>query len=65
MWIEKPGSAEKRPLGIPTVTDRVVQAAVKRVIEPIFENRFAKQSHGFRPERGCKDALRRVEELFF
>ena len=54
---------EKRPLGIPTVTDRVVQAAVRMVIEPIFENRFAKHSYGFRPGRGCKDALRRVEEL--
>ena len=63
VWIEKPGSAEKRPLGIPTVTDRVVQAAVKMVIEPVFENRFAPHSYGFRPGRGCKDALRRVEEL--
>jgi RNA-directed DNA polymerase len=63
VWIEKPGSAEKRPLGIPTVTDRVVQAAVRMVIEPIFENRFAKHSYGFRPGRGCKDALRRVDEL--
>jgi len=63
VWIEKPGSAEKRPLGIPTVTDRVVQAAVKMVIEPIFESRFAKHSYGFRPGRGCKDALRRVDEL--
>jgi RNA-directed DNA polymerase len=63
VWIEKPGSVEKRPLGIPTVTDRVVQAAVRMVIEPIFENRFAKHSYGFRPGRGCKDALRRVEEL--
>jgi RNA-directed DNA polymerase len=63
VWIEKPGSAEKRPLGIPTVTDRVVQAAVKMVIEPIFENRFAKHSYGFRPGRGCKDALARVDEL--
>lgn len=63
VWIPKPGSAEKRPLGIPTVTDRVVQAAVRMVIEPIFENRFAGQSYGFRPGRGCKDALRRVEEL--
>jgi RNA-directed DNA polymerase len=50
-------------LGIPTVTDRVVQAALKMVIEPIFESRFAKHSDGFRPGRGCKDALRRVEEL--
>ena len=63
MWIEKPGSAEKRPLGIPTVTDRVVQAAVRTVIEPIFETRFAQHSYGFRPGRGCKDALQRVEEL--
>jgi len=63
VWIDKPGSAEKRPLGIPTVTDRVVQAAVRMVIEPIFENRFAKHSYGFRPGRGCKDALRHVEEL--
>ena len=63
VWIGKPGSAEKLPLGIPTVTDRVVQAAVRMVIEPIFENRFAKHSYGFRPGRGCKDALRRVEEL--
>ena len=63
VWIEKPGSAEKRPLGIPTVTDRVVQASVRMVIEPIFEKQFAKHSYGFRPGRGCKDALRRVEEL--
>ena len=63
VWIEKPGSVEKRPLGIPTVAGRVVQAAVRMVMEPIFENRFAKHSYGFRPGRGCKDALRRVEEL--
>ena len=63
VWIDKPCSADKRPLGIPTVTDRVVQAAVRMVIEPIFENRFAKHSYGFRPGCGCKDALRRVEEL--
>ena len=58
-WIPKPGSSEKRPLGIPTVRDRVVQAA----LEPIFERDFAEHSYGFRPERGAKDALRRVEEL--
>jgi RNA-directed DNA polymerase len=63
VWIEKLGSAEKRPLGIPTVTDRVVQAALRMVIEPIFENRFAEHSYGFRPGRGCIDALRRVDEL--
>jgi len=63
VWIPKPGSAEKRPLGIPTVKDRVVQAALRMVIEPIFESSFAEQSYGFRPGRGCKEALRRVEEL--
>jgi RNA-directed DNA polymerase len=62
-WIPKPGSNEKRPLGIPTVRDRVVQAALLNVLEPIFERDFAEQSYGFRPNRGCKDALRRVTEL--
>jgi len=62
-WIAKPGSSEKRPLGIPTVRDRVVQTALRAVLEPIFERDFAAQSYGFRPERGCKDALRRVDYL--
>jgi len=62
-WIDKPGSKEKRPIGIPTVRDRVVQAALRSVLEPIFERDFAEQSYGFRPNRGCKDALRRVDEL--
>jgi RNA-directed DNA polymerase len=62
-YIPKPGSAEKRPLGIPTVRDRVVQTALRLVLEPIFERDFATHSYGFRPGRGCKDALRRVDEL--
>jgi RNA-directed DNA polymerase len=62
VWIPKPGKQEKRPLGIPTVQDRIVQAALRQVIEPIFERDFAEHSYGFRPKRGCKDALRRVEE---
>lgn len=62
-WIEKPGSREKRPLGIPTVRDRVVQTALRMVLEPIFERDFAEHSYGFRPGRGCLDALARVEEL--
>jgi RNA-directed DNA polymerase len=62
-YIPKPGTQELRPLGIPTVRDRVVQTAVRMVIEPIFEQEFAEQSYGFRPKRGCKDALRRVDEL--
>jgi RNA-directed DNA polymerase len=63
VWIPKPGSQEKRPLGVPTVRDRIVQGAVLQVIEPIFEREFAAQSYGFRPGKGCKDALRRVDEL--
>jgi RNA-directed DNA polymerase len=63
--IPKPGTRETRPLGIPTVRDRVVQAAIVNVIEPIFERDFAEHSYGFRPERCCKDALRRVDELIF
>ena len=62
-WIPKPGRAEKRPLGIPTVEDRIVQTALKMVLEPIYERDFARHSYGFRPERGAKDALRRVDGL--
>ncbi len=62
-WIPKPGSREKRPLGIPAVRDRVVQAALRHVLEPIFETEFAESSYGFRPGRGAKDALRRVDTL--
>jgi RNA-directed DNA polymerase len=62
-WITKLGSKEQRPLGIPTVRDRVAQAALRAVLEPIFERDFAAQSYGFRPKRGCKDALRRVDSL--
>jgi RNA-directed DNA polymerase len=62
-WIPKAGSKDRRPLGIPTVQDRVVQGAVRHVLEPIFERDFAEHSYGFRPNRGCKDALRRVDEL--
>jgi RNA-directed DNA polymerase len=63
VWIPKPGSAEKRPIGISTVGDRVVQNALRMVIEPIFEHEFAPQSYGFRSGRRCHDALRRVDEL--
>jgi len=63
VYIPKPGSTEQRPLGIPTVRDRVVQGAVRHVLEPIFEREFAEHSYGFRPQRGCKDALRRVDDL--
>jgi len=62
-YIPKPGSQQGRPLGIPTVQDRVVQTALRMVLEPIFERDFATHSYGFRPHRGCKDALRRVNDL--
>jgi RNA-directed DNA polymerase len=62
-WIPKPGSQEQRPLGIPAVRDRIVQAALRHVLEPIFETEFAEHSYGFRPGRGAKDALRRVDTL--
>lgn len=57
------GGGKLRPLGIPVVKDRIVQTAVKLVIEPIFEHEFENGSYGFRPQRGCKDALREVDEL--
>ena len=63
VWIPKRGSSEKRPLGIPTVRGRVVQAALCNALEPIFERDFAEHSFGFRPGRGCKDALHRVDAL--
>jgi len=56
-WIEKPGKAEKRPLGIPIVRDRVVQMAAKLVLEPIFEANFLECSYGFRPKRSAHDAV--------
>lgn len=61
--IPKPGTTQVRHLGVPTVRDRVAQKAVLNVIEPIFEKDFAPQSYGFRPGRGCHDALRRVDDL--
>jgi RNA-directed DNA polymerase len=62
-WISKPGTSQKRPLGIPTIRDRIVQTALRHVLEPIWEAKFADQSYGFRPGRSCKDALRRVQAL--
>lgn len=60
-YVPKPGTDERRPLGIPNVADRVVQGALRHVLEPIFERKFLASSYGFRPEVGAKDALRAVE----
>jgi RNA-directed DNA polymerase len=57
------GDGKTRPLGIPTVKDRIVQTALKMTIEPVFEVEFREGSYGFRPGRGCKDALREVDRL--
>jgi RNA-directed DNA polymerase len=57
------GDGRTRPLGIPTVKDRIVQTAVKFALEPIFEATFRAMSYGFRPGRGCHDALREVAQL--
>ena len=57
------GDGRTRPLGIPTVKDRIVQTALKLTIEPIFEVQFRPGSYGFRPGRSCKDALREVDRL--
>jgi RNA-directed DNA polymerase len=56
------GAGQWRGLGIPTIKDRIVQTAVKMVIEPIFEHEFVACSYGMRPQRSCKDALRAVDE---
>ena len=61
-WIDKPGTTEKRPLGIPAVRDRTVEAALRNVLEPIFEHDFAESSYGFRPGRSCRQAVGQVEE---
>ena len=61
-YIEKEGSGKQRPLGIPTVRDRVAQMAAKIVVEPIFEADFLPCSYGFRPKRNATQALEAVRE---
>src|SRR5712664_406371 len=62
VMIPKPGGGE-RPLGIPSIRDRVVQTAAKLVIEPIFEAELEPNAYGYRPKRSAQDAIREVHEL--
>ncbi len=62
-YIPKPGTTKKRPLGLPCVRDKVVQEALRSLIEPIFEMEFLEGSHGFRPKRSIDTACRRLEGI--
>ena len=64
-YIDKPGKPEKRPLGIPTIRDRIVQECMRIVLEPILEAQFFKHSYGFRPMRDTQQALERVTDVVF
>ncbi|WP_232224073.1 reverse transcriptase N-terminal domain-containing protein [Mastigocladopsis repens] len=61
VWIPKPGKAEKRPLSIPTIFDRALQAVVKATLEPEWEARFEPSSYGFRQGRSCHDAIKHIK----
>ena len=61
VWIPKPGKDEKRPLGIPTIYDRALQALVKNALEPEWEALFEPNSYGFRPGRSCQDAVKQIK----
>ncbi len=63
VYIDKPGKSEKRPLGIPTIRDRIVQECMRIVLEPIFEAQFFAHSYGFRPMRDAPMALERAKLL--
>ncbi|MEQ9549400.1 MAG: group II intron reverse transcriptase/maturase [Coleofasciculus sp. G3-WIS-01] len=61
VWIPKPGRDEKRPLGIPTMYDRALQAVIKNALEPEWEAIFEPNSYGFRPGRSCHDAVKQIK----
>ncbi len=63
VYIDKPGTKKKRPLGIPVINDRVCQQAVHNVLSPQFEKYFHEESHGFRPGRSTKSASKRIEQI--
>jgi len=63
VYIPKPGGKKKRPLGIPVIADRAHQACVANALEPEWEARFEPKSYGFRPGRGCHDAIQAIHEV--
>jgi retron-type reverse transcriptase len=63
VWIPKPNSSKLRPLGVPTIIDRVVETAVLLVLEPIFGADLAPEQYAYRPDRGAHDAIRAVHSL--
>jgi RNA-directed DNA polymerase len=62
VYIPKPGSSKRRGLGIPALEDKLVQAGLVRIIQSIYEQDFIDDSYGFRPNRGCHDALRALSQ---
>ena len=63
VYIPKPGSVKKRPLGIPVIMDRALQARVANALEPEWEATFEPKSYGFRPGRGCHDAIQAIYQV--
>lgn len=63
VFIPKPGKSEKRPLGIPTIIDRIIQECVRNVLEPIAEAQFFEHSYGFRPMRSADMAIARIKRI--
>ena len=62
IYIPKPGGAEKRPLGLPALEDKIVQAGLVKILQAIYEQDFIDDSYGFRPGRSCHDALRTLSQ---
>lgn len=58
VYIDKPGSNKRRPLGIPSYEDKIVQLAINKILQSIYEQDFMDSSFGFRPNRSCHDALK-------
>ena len=63
-YIEKKNSNKKRPLGIPSANDKLIQEVVRMILESIFEGTFSNNSHGFRPHRSCHTALKHIDINF-